>query len=152
VNLVIPPVNGIVYTVKAGDTPASLATRYQTDPNQIITVNDAELGGLKPGEQILIPGGRVAAARSPILLTYGAFIATYGGNGYSYGYCTYYAASRVAVPTNWGNANTWDNYAILSGWHVSTVPVAGAIAQSDRMSYLGHVAYVEAVSPDHAMI
>jgi surface antigen len=53
----------------------------------------------------------------------------------------------VAVPNNWGNANTWDNYAALSGWTVSSVPRAGAIAQSDA-GWEGHVAYVEAVSPD----
>ena len=150
--LSIPPVNGIVYTVKSGDTPQSLATKYQSDPNQIIAVNDAEVSGITPGEQILIPGGRVAAARSPVLLTYGAFQATYGGNGYDFGYCTWYAANRVSVPTNWGNANTWASYAALSGWHVSTVPSKGAIAQSSAMSYLGHVAYVEDVSPDGSMI
>lgn len=146
--LVIPPINGIVYTVKAGDTPASLAARYQADQNLIITLNDAEIGGLKPGEQIIIPNGRIAVAS----VSYGAFIANYGGNGYDYGWCTYYVATRVAVPTNWGNANTWDDYARLSGWTVSSRPVAGAIAQSDAMSFLGHVAYVEAVSADGSMI
>jgi surface antigen len=149
-HLVIPPINGIVYTVKNNDTPASLASKYSSDANQIIAYNDAEVGGLKPGDRILIPNGRLAAAAavSRGTVSYGSFIASYGGNGYDYGYCTYYAASRVSVPTNWGNANTWDNYARLSGWTVSTVPVAGAIAQTDAMSYLGHVAYVEAVSAD----
>jgi N-acetylmuramoyl-L-alanine amidase len=146
--LVIPPVNGIVYTVKSGDTPASLASKYQADEGQIITLNDAEINGLKSGEQVIIPNGRIAVAA----VSYGLFIASYGGNGYAYGYCTYYAASRVSVPTNWGNANTWDDYARLSGWTVSSRPVAGAIAQSDIMSYLGHVAYVEAVSADGSQI
>jgi len=53
--LVIPPVNGIVYTVKAGDTPASLATRFNANADQIIAYNDAEITGLQVGEQILIP-------------------------------------------------------------------------------------------------
>lgn len=150
--IAIPPVNGIVYVVKSGDTPSSLASRYQADPNRIIAVNDAEIGGITAGEQILIPDGRLASAPSPALLTYGSFVATYGGNGYDYGYCTYYVATRVAVPTNWGNANTWARYAALSGWTVSTVPVKGAIAQSSHMSYLGHVAYVEDVSADGTMI
>ena len=157
--LAIPPVNGIVYTVKAGDTPASLATKYQADPNQIISYNDAEINGLKPGEQIIIPNGRVA---TPVV-SYGyyapvtrlsiasSFTPTYGGNGYDYGYCTWYAANRVAVPANWGNANTWDNYAALSGWVVSATPVAGAIAQTDR-GFEGHVAIVEAVSDDGTMM
>jgi surface antigen len=154
--LSIPPVNGIVYTVKAGDTPATLAARYQSDESQIISLNDAEINGLKGGEQIIIPNGRIAPV---VRLTYGSytvapssFAASYGGNGYSYGWCTWYVASRVAIPSNWGNANTWDNYARLSGWTVSSRPIAGAIAQTDGMSYLGHVAYVEAVSADGSQI
>lgn len=147
IKLVIPPVNGIVYTVKAGDTPASLANKYSANEGQIIALNDAEINGLQPGELIIIPNGKIAPA-----LSYGTFIATYGGNGYDYGYCTYYVATKVSVPTNWGNADTWDNYARLSGWTVSRIPKAGAIAQSDNISYLGHVAYVEAVSADGTMI
>lgn len=154
--LAIPPVNGIVYTVKAGDTPAGLASRYQADEGQIITLNDAEISGLKPGEQIIIPNGRIVPVVTYSTYTSGfsrgTFAASYGGNGYDYGWCTYYVASRVAVPTNWGNANTWDDYARLSGWTVSSIPRAGAIAQTDGMSYLGHVAYVEAVSPDGTQI
>lgn len=153
--LYIPPVNGIVYTVKAGDTPASLATKYQADPNQIIAYNDAEISGLQPGERIIIPNGQVAAP----VVSYGYysptlaynFTPTYGSNGYDYGYCTWYVATRISVPSNWGNANTWDNYAALSGWTVNTTPVPGAIAQTDA-GYEGHVAYVEAVSPDGTMI
>jgi len=144
--LVIPPVNGVVYTVKAGDTPTSLAAKYRADESQIVTYNDAELNGLTPGEQIIIPNGQKSAP-----LTYGVFVASYGGNGYDYGYCTYYAAFKLAVPNNWGNANTWDNYAAASGWTVSTTPRVGAIAQSDG-GYLGHVGVVEAVSADGIMI
>lgn len=144
--LVIPPVNGIVYTVKAGDTPSSLASRFRADESQIITYNDAEINGLIPGEQIIIPNGSKSAP-----LTYGVFVASYGGNGYDYGYCTYYVAAKVAVPNNWGNANTWDNYAAVSGWTVSKIPRPGAIAQ-DNGGWLGHVAVVEAVSADGSMI
>lgn len=149
-NLVIPPVNGIVYTVKNGDTPASLAQRYHADEGQIIVVNDAEINGLKAGDQIVIPNGHVQ-----VVITLGSFArsfaASYGGNGYDYGYCTWYVASRIAVPNNWGNANTWDNYGALSGWTVSGSPRAGAIAQTDR-GWAGHVAIVEAVSSDGSMI
>src|SRR3569833_258837 len=146
--LVIPPVNGIVYTVKSGDTPASLASRFSADQNQIISYNDAENSGLIPGEQILIPNGSIAPV---VTLARLSFTASYGGNGYDYGYRPWYVANRIAVPTNWGNANTWDNYARLSGWTVSSVPVQGAIAQTDR-GYEGHVAVVEDVSPDGSQI
>ncbi len=59
--LVIPPVNGIVYTVKAGDTAASLAVKYSANADQITAMNDAEISGLPAGEQIIIPNGQVAA-------------------------------------------------------------------------------------------
>jgi LysM repeat protein len=85
IKLAIPPVNGVVYTVKAGDTPVSLAQKYHADQGQIISFNDAEISGLTPGEQIIIPNGSVAAR----VLTYGIFTATYGGNGYDFGYCTF---------------------------------------------------------------
>lgn len=147
VKLVIPPVNGIVYTVKSGDTPASVANKFQADERQIIVYNDAEINGLQAGEQIIVPNGKVAAP----VLTYGSFLATYGGNGYDYGYCTWYVANRVAVPTNWGNANTWALYASLSGWTVSSIPKAGAIAQTSA-GWEGHVAVVEAVSADGTMM
>ncbi len=160
--LTIPPVNGIVYTVAAGDTADSLASKYKANKDQIVAYNDAEINGLRPGDKIIVPNGTITpvvpvTARS-IAYTSGrgasyAFgtTALYGSNGYDYGYCTWYVANRIAVPSNWGNANTWDNLAPLSGWTVSSVPHAGGIAQSNRGAE-GHVAYVEAVSDDGTMI
>lgn len=150
IKLSIPPVNGIVYTVKAGDTPASLAARYRSDESLIINYNDAEISGLKPGDLIIIPNGSVqpAIVRSAAI---SSFAATYGYNGYDYGYCTWYVASKIPVPSNWGNANTWALYAAPSGWTVSTVPRVGAVAQTSR-GFQGHVAIVEAVSPDGTTI
>lgn len=60
--ILVPPVTGIVYTVKQGDTVASLASTYQADQNKIIAFNDAEIGGIQPGQRILIPDGTKAAA------------------------------------------------------------------------------------------
>jgi len=158
--LFIPPgVNGIVYVVKDGDTPESLANKYHTSKEQIIAFNDAEISGLKPGVRILIPGGTIIK-QTPVY-SYGGSSSgggfpwgggpIYGSNGYIPGYCTFYVARRIAVPSNWGNANTWDNLAPRSGWIVSTVPKPGAIGQTDRGAE-GHVAVVEAVSEDGTMI
>lgn len=164
--LTIPPVNGIVYTVKAGDTVQSLATKYKANVDQIIAYNDAEITGIKIGEQILIPDGKVQASRSmffggsftPI---YGSnagsscarwvsrYPCLYGNNGYDYGWCTWYVASRVAMPSNWGNASTWAYYAGQSGWNVSKIPRVGAIVQTSRGN---HVGYVEQVSDDGSQI
>jgi surface antigen len=154
--LVIPPVNGIVYTVASGDTIQSLATKFSANADQIIAYNDAEIAGIHTGEQVLIPNGQIAAAptvSSTSSNIYGgsssSYVPTYGNNGYDPGWCTWYAASRVAVPTNWGNASTWAYYAALSGWTVSTTPVVGAIAQTSRGD---HVGVVDQVSADGSQI
>lgn len=157
--LKIPPSNGIVYTVADGDTVDSLASKYRASKEKLINVNDIELTGLKAGDTIFIAGGQPPASRTSSRTSSSGsssatsgFIARYGGNGYYYGYCTWYAANRVAVPNNWGNANTWDNRARASGWTVSKTPVPGAVAQTDAMSWWGHVAVVEAVSEDGTMM
>jgi surface antigen len=152
--LTIPPANGIVYTVKAGDTAQSLADKYKANKDQIILDNDTEISGLPIGEKIFIANGQQQTqtynAWSTAYSTVG-FSPTYGYNGYDWGFCTWYAANKVPVPSNWGNANTWDNLAPLSGWTVSSVPKVGAVAQTDRGFY-GHVAVVEDVSADGTMI
>jgi surface antigen/LysM repeat protein len=154
---VLPGVNGIVYVTKPGDTPDSLATKYRASKEAIIQYNDAEIAGLTPGTRIIIPDGKiireVAAARPRGTSTFawGGGPIYNGANGYDYGYCTWYVANRIAVPSNWGNANTWDNLAPSSGWVVSTVPKVGAIAQTDRGGF-GHVAVVSAVSEDGTQI
>jgi surface antigen len=154
--ILVPPGNGIVYTVKAGDTPEKLAEKYQTSKEKIVASNDAELTGLQVGARIIIPDGKIV----PVVTSYASGYTSgfpwgsgplYGGNGYIRGYCTWYVANKIAVPSNWGNANTWDNLAPRSGWTVGSVPKVGAIAQTDRGAE-GHVAYVEAVSEDGTMI
>lgn len=153
--LVIPPVNGIVYTVRSGDTPSKLAAKYHSDAQKIIAYNDAELSGLHVGEQILIPNGQIAPAVS---YTYGYGFAwgvgaIYGFNGYDYGNCTWYVATQIAVPANWGNAATWAAGARAAGWHVSSVPTVGSIAQTAYgAGGLGHVGIVVAVKGDQIEI
>lgn len=159
-SLTILPVSGLVVTVAAGDTADTLAAKYNANAAQITSFNNAEVTGLPMGQKIIVPDGtkadapkplsQVATARSGSVagsssvaprLTNFAF----GGNGYSYGYCTYYVASRRAVPSSWGNANQWLYYARASGFSTGSVPVAGAIAWTGY-GYYGHVAYVEYVS------
>lgn len=155
-HLVIPPVNGFVYTVKNGDTADSLASRFHSSKDKIIGYNNAEIKGLVSGQRILIPDGSKTVTTSGYRqAVYGAVAwginPIYGYNGYDYGYCTWYVATRIAVPANWGNANTWAYYATASGWRVSKRPVAGSIGQTTGPGY-GHVAVVEAVSADGTMI
>lgn len=164
-NLIIPPVNGIVYIVKAGDTPASLAAQYKTSQAQIIAYNDAEIGGLTMGERIIIPNATMptagtsnaadaesATSAAGVGFPWGSG-PIYGNNGYDFGYCTWYVATQISVPSNWGNAATWAYYASLSGWNVSLTPTVGAIAQTAAAAGgEGHVAVVDAVSPDGSQI
>jgi surface antigen len=164
--ITVPPRNGIVYQVKAGDTADTLASKYSASKDQIVAFNDIELTGTLPvGENILIPDGKKPNDPAPAVTTVTrggannssatsaatyAFVANYGGNGYASGYCTWYVASRISVPNNWGNANTWASRARSSGWNVSSVPVSGAIFQTGA-GYYGHVGIVEEVFADGTM-
>jgi surface antigen len=152
VKLVIPPVNGIVYTVKAGDTPDSLAQKYQANKDQIIAYNDAEISGLQAGEQIIIPNGQQATVSRS---SYGSFYggtATYGSNGYDYGFCTYWVALRrqqvgKPLPNNLGNASTWPYLARAYGLSVGSTPAVYAAVVTSTVGE-GHVAFVESVGAD----
>lgn len=157
--LTIPPVNGIIYTVKAGDTVDSLAARYGSSRDKVAAFNDAEIKGLQTGQQIVIPDGTQQAAVATTSTSTTAISSRsfpwgtgpmYGVNGYDYGYCTWYVATQVNVPGNWGNASTWAYYAGLSGWNVSKTPTVGAIAQKGGGE--GHVAIVTGVNPDGTVV
>lgn len=155
--LTIPPVTGIVYTVQAGDTPDSLAAKFRASKEQIIAYNDAEISGLTVGKQIIIPNGQQIAA-APTRTSYSAsgaagFMATYGYNGYDYGFCTWYVANRRAqigrpLPSNLGDAWTWDDRSAAAGIRVDNIPAVGAAVVTKSNSRPGHVAFVEAVNAD----
>jgi surface antigen len=148
--VVVPPINGIVYTVRAGDTPDSLAQRYRANKEQIIAFNDVELTGLKVGERIVIPNGQQAA---PVIITR-SFQASFGAyNGYDFGWCTWYVADRREkigrkLPTNLGDAWTWDDRAASAGMTVNRSPEPGAVAVTSSYRRPGHVAIVEVVNSD----
>lgn len=160
-NLTILPISGLYYTVRDGDTAESLATAYSANAAQILSFNNAEVRGLKLGDKIIIPDGvkpqpvrTVAKVATPATTTRGVIATSsapkltrfaFSGGTYSYGYCTYYVASRRGVPGYWGNANQWYYNAQASGFSVGSTPVPGAIAWTGA-GYYGHVAYVEGAS------
>jgi peptidoglycan endopeptidase LytE len=156
--LVIPPVTGIVYTVQAGDTPDTLAQKFRASKEQIIAYNDAELAGLQPGQRIIIPNGQQVAAPSLGGSYSGgtgaaSFMASYGYNGYDRGFCTWYVANRRAeigrpLPSNLGDAWTWDDRAGAAGIRVDNIPAVGAAIVTNTSRRPGHVAIVEAVNSD----
>lgn len=152
--LYLPPsgVNGIVYTVKSGDTPENLAQKYNTSKDLVTAFNDAEVGGLKLGERILIPNGTIVPPRPSY--NYSAFAfgasAKYGYNGYDYGWCTWYSSNRRAelgrpVPGNLGNAYSWYYLAQRAGMATGSTPAPGAVAVNQSGN---HVSVVEVVNAD----
>ncbi len=169
--LQIPPVNGIVYKVKAGDTAASLASRYHTSEVLITRFNDAEVAGLQVDEFIVIPDGEIrvqAAPRPTSSLSYrsvfsrnATFMARYTSyrpypiGGYGRGWCTDWASYRAAQlgnhVGNWGNAISWLRNARNEGYYGGPVPRVGAVVYF-HMGGLGHVGVVEEVSDDGTMI
>ena len=166
--LTIPSITGVLYTVKAGDTADQLASKYQSDKDRIITFNDLELTGLNAGQQIIIPDGILPANERPGYVapvsSYSSASATtainstfVAGNGYAYGYCTYYAYNRRAelgrpIGGNWGNAVSWAAMARAQGFRVDNIPEAGAVIQNGGgWGGYGHVGIVERVNSDGSL-
>ena len=154
----ILPINGLLHVVAPGDTPESIAARYQSSAAHVVSFNDLELNGLQIGHEVVVPNGvrpranlslgRAAAFDSP-------FAPRFGGNGYDYGWCTWWAAERRAqlgraIPANWGNAISWRYNAAASGYRVGSAPEAGAVAYYKNIGGWGHVGMVEQVTADGA--
>jgi surface antigen len=167
--LTISPVNGLTYTVKTGDTPETLATKYRTSKDKIISFNDAEISGLAPNELIVIPDGSIAPP-PPVSIASGLGSGfAWGGNapiysnnvsnGYDYGQCTWWVAIRRQqigrpVPSNLGNANTWTSLAARAGIATGSTPEVGAVIWTDPSTMnsfyriYGHVGIVEKINDD----
>lgn len=154
-----PRTKNLMYTVEAGDTLTGLAVRYNVKTSSIKFANNISNADLiKPGVVIKIPpegwepSAKEIAAKNKttpkITSTKGITVRAGGGskyNGYPYGYCTYYAATRRAIPSSWGNAGQWLSSANRAGYSTGSAPVPGAIVVT-RESWWGHVGFVESVS------
>ena len=145
--LTLAPINGVVVTVKPDDTAASIASAYHVD---VSVVNDfnylRDPDHLVAGSQLIVPGGvgpvlfpRRASDQAPHL-------GPYPNGKFAYGYCTWYVASRRPVPWT-GDAWMWFGGAKAMGFPTGNVPQPGAIMVTWE-SWVGHVAYVEAVYSD----
>ena len=166
--LTIPPVDGVIYIVKAGDTITSIAAKYKANSERLIAFNDLELSGNPAvGSQIIVPGGDLPSNEQPGYVAPRAATTSYGGsysggygsswgagasvgNRYAWGNCTWYVYERrqqLGMPIGgmWGNANTWAYAASASGYLVDGNPTAGAIMQNG--GGYGHVAVIESVNP-----
>ncbi|MCA9325267.1 LysM peptidoglycan-binding domain-containing protein [Candidatus Saccharibacteria bacterium] len=153
----IPPVNGIVYVVKAGEDAATIAAKFDADRSKIIAFNDAELSGLKKGQRILVPyGSKASLVASTRSISGFSGTASYGYNGYDFGYCTYWVAvlrqkAGNPVPANLGNAATWAIRAAAYGLPTGSTPRVGAAVVTST-SGAGHVAYVTKVNSNGSIV
>jgi LysM repeat protein len=145
--LTLAPVDGVVVTVKPGDTAASIAAAYHVD---VSVVNDfnylRDPDHLVAGSTLIVPGGvgpvlfpRRASDQAP-------HMGPYPNGKFAYGYCTWYVASRRPVPWT-GDAWMWFGNAKAMGYQTGNVPQPGAIMVTWE-SWVGHVAYVEEVYKD----
>ncbi len=167
-DMLIPTVDGVVYTTKNGDTLDSIASKYQSDKARIVSKNNLELAtGLASGQLILLPGGVlpinerpgyvIPRARTTVTntaaLRSSSVYSIQAGNRYAYGNCTWYAYNRRMqigrpIGSMWGNASSWV-YAARSAGYIVTQgnPGVGDVMQGGG-GYAGHVAVVENLYPD----
>jgi LysM repeat protein len=160
--ITIPPVAGIVVKAKATDTLEGLAAKYQSDAQTILDFNRLRSPQLQAGTVLVIPGGVGGAFPPPPTVfqslmqsgTGGAFhsvilgccLGPYPATGFPVGWCTWYVATKRNVTWR-GDAGFWYQNAAAAGYPVGSKPKVGAIMVTWE-SYLGHVAYVEAVNAD----
>lgn len=157
-----PREKNISYTVQGGDTLSGLAMRYNVKVSSLQFANDlTNADMIKPGQSLKIPpdgwepsAAQVAAKKktqpqvassSKTKFTSVSYKAGSKANAYPYGYCTYYVATRRAVPSSWGNAGLWLGNAQRAGYATGRTPAVGAIMVT-RESWWGHVAFVESVN------
>lgn len=153
----------ITYTVNPGETLSGLSMKFNVKVSSIQYSNNlSNIDLIKPGDKIKIPpegyvptakeitaqkkkNTNVSSSTSGLKKIISNVLPGRKNNGYPYGWCTYYVATRRAVPTGFGNGGAWLSSAKRSGWSTGSTPIPGAIVVT-RESWLGHVAYVESVS------
>lgn len=176
--LSIPKTAGIIYTVKSGDTPESLASRYGAQADRIISYNNLEETGLVDGMSIVLPGGTLPLTERPeyvpvynysyygstsdrqdMRVVYEAVTNGYG-NRMAWGQCTYYAwwwratspYSLGALPAALtGDAKYWANNARAIGMRVDRTPEVGAVFQT-AAGWYGHVGVVLRILDDGSLV
>jgi surface antigen len=178
--LSILPVSGTTERVDAGETLEGIASKHEADIEEIKKFNKLVLGSdIEEGQILIIPQGKREIKERPeepqdTLIASGTTRANYaaassrsarrststattyarrGGavNGFPWGYCTWYAASKRGDVTWRGNAGTWLRNAQAQGRPTGRVPAKGAIIVTNE-SWWGHVGVVESVQGDKVTI
>lgn len=164
--LLVPPVTGVVHIAVKGETLASIASAHGVGQDVMMNFPFNDIPDDKTiteGQIIVVPGGRpvdvvhppapkpVAPSVKSAATSRGTVVYTNLANGYPFGQCTYYVATRRHIP--WlDNAGGWYRDAIAAGFRVGHTPAPGAIQVSYEGNSLGHVALVESVNRDGSYV
>lgn len=173
--LQILPTDGVLYTVKAGDTVAAISEKYKADQTRVVLYNDLDVAGLTAGSKIILPGGVLPNTERPGYVAPRTYSTTtfsnanysagevkylytigYGaqspGNTGTPGQCTWYAWDRrvkmgLRMPSGavLGNASDWAYTLGRLGYSV-TRGVPSVGAIMQNGGGAGHVAIVESIA------
>ncbi len=164
----------VSYVVRNGDNLTALGWQFGVKLATLMYLNNIDNANLvKPGQTLKIPPKgyevsasaiakkeddkqkKLASSKTNTALKNSSSskniqVRTAAGNsknGYPYGYCTYYVATKRFVPSNWGNAKNWLSSAKRAGYSTGGQPAVGSIGVTPE-SWWGHVVYVESVNGD----
>ena len=103
-DLIIPPVNGLIVTVKAGDTLDSLAKANKITTADIIEVNELDETNLIVGQVLVLPGARGEPLPTPKPATPAPVVPVVGGGCGSCGDTVKYQGGAWAWPVIGGGS------------------------------------------------
>jgi surface antigen len=106
--LTIPPVDGVLYTIRAGDTIDTIASKYKADKSYLMTFNDLELtGNPAVGSQIIIPSGQLPSEEQPGYVAPRTSVPSSSYAGINYG--SYTGGSSNGGATGWSGGRSPGN-------------------------------------------
>jgi murein DD-endopeptidase MepM/ murein hydrolase activator NlpD len=111
--LTIPPVNGLVITVRTSDTLETLAAKYHSDPADIIDTNGLTDPVLVVGQTLTIPGARSAQIPTPKPTPTPAkrpVVSSSGGGGGSTRPPAQYTGGKLSWPVAGGYISQYFHY------------------------------------------
>lgn len=118
--LVIPPVTGVLHTVAAGETTASIAKRYAASEALLISQNDLYGEELTAGMKVMVPDGEIPAAPKPVVVETSSDDSSSGSGG-SQG-----SSQRIAAFGNY-IFPTSKSQGYYNGYHNWAIDVPGSI-------------------------